>query len=182
MPNPNQSTLLGQFVKTFDTVLPGYARAWNEALCKVHEDFPGTWSTMSWESGRRTRLNARHDRCVLIYVVRYLERRDPDYRRYATVLPPDDFPFPAILILNRGYVPLCLNAFDNPEQAFKTLRTNADSDPRARQEDQGIWLYSDHTPFAQRCATTLDVLDYLGQYATRTLPLWHHTPNLARQS
>ena len=100
---------------------------------------------MSWKSGRRTRLND-HDRCVLIYVVRYLERRDPDYGRYAAVLPPDDFPFPAILILNRGYVPLCLNAFDNPEQAFNTLRTNADSDPPSPPRGSGnLALLRPHT-------------------------------------
>ncbi len=171
----------------FDEVIPGYADAWNKAMLDAARG-PLNRRSRRWDT-RRKYLRREEERCLLPYRI---QRHGP-LESFGLPTDPD-----AMLIQNRGYVPLMVVWFAQQQEAAKALHAMRDPNieahrrrwTRERKEpyeptsiDSFYWT-NDSTDFEHRCRIALEVLRYVRDNGTRIEPVWRQcTPQqLIQQS
>ena len=184
---------IADFTAAFDTVVPGYAHAWNKttsAAVPEHHKHPDLHVPTPWDERPGESVNFDQDRCLPLYAAQHLTRFSYDLQNLDLDVDPRTYPLPALLLYNRGYVPVCLATFDNPATALNDLH-QLGAGPTAPANNRRHFIDEDHherwftdntTPYNTRCDITLKILAYLKNNARQIIPLWNHAGDLARQS
>ena len=165
-----------------DEVIPGYADAWNEAMIDA-ETGPSLKRRMRWDT-RRKYLRLAEERRLLPY--RIHRRHSPDdsgWLESSFDLPNDPN---AMLVENRGYVPLMVVWFAQQQEAARALYAMRDPNvevnhrgwamkskkPYEPQSIDSFWWTYDGTDFEHRCRIALKVLRYIRDNGTTIEPVW----------
>lgn len=145
------STTIQEMKEAFDSVIPGYAVAWNEAFNTHHGYEEDIWKNTS------RKYLTDDERCLLIYGCRNWGNEGEVERI-------------EIIFLNRGHVPLMNVKFPDNEKALNELRQF--NSPKQNRDSP--FFYRDGEPFDNRVRITFEVLEYIKNNAVHIEPMWNH--------